>query len=231
MDETSPPPRLLYLSIVRILCGCALIAAGLFWTADTFDFPRGWLFVAVLAIGLVASALWLWRANPEIFAARRRAGLGTKAWDYAMVAAVAVGFTAVLWIAGFDRRFGWSQLPGLAVAGGYLSLLAGTLVITLAQAANRHFEPTVRIQSDRGHRVIDTGLYAHIRHPGYAGGILVVLGMALALGSGWALAGVAALAAVLAVRTVLEERTLRAELPGYADYTQRVKYRWVPGLW
>lgn len=228
MDDT---PRLLQFSIVRILAGCALIAAGLFWTADTFDFARGWLFVAVLATGLVLSALWLWRVNPAIFAARRRAGAGTKTWDYVMVGAVVIGFTAVLWIAGFDRRFGWSQLPDWAVLAGHVVLIAGMLLMVLAQAANRYFEPTVRIQSDRDHRVVDTGPYAHVRHPGYIGGVLVVLGMALALGSGWALAGVAAFAVVLGARTMLEERTLRAELPGYAEYTQRTKFRWVPGVW
>jgi protein-S-isoprenylcysteine O-methyltransferase Ste14 len=98
-------------------------------------------------------------------------------------------------------------------------------------AVNRHFEPGVRIQKDRGQTVVDTGPYAIIRHPGYSSATLLIVGMALMLGSFWAL--VPAVIAIIgtAVRTLLEERTLRAELPGYTEYTQRVKYRWVPGVW
>jgi protein-S-isoprenylcysteine O-methyltransferase Ste14 len=79
--------------------------------------------------------------------------------------------------------------------------------------------------------VIDTGPYAIVRHPGYISGALLVLSMPLMLGSWWALLPALMATIALAARTPLEERTLRAELPGYADYTQRVKYRWVPGVW
>jgi protein-S-isoprenylcysteine O-methyltransferase Ste14 len=93
-----------------------------------------------------------------------------------------------------------------------------------------HFEPTVRVQTDRGHTVIDAGPYALVRHPGYAD-VLLRLGIPLALGSCWALipAGISYL--VLVVRTVLEDRTLRAELPGYQEYAQRVRYRLVRSVW
>ena len=98
-------------------------------------------------------------------------------------------------------------------------------------AVNRCFEPGIRIQDDRGQTVIDTGPYAIVRHPGYISATFLAIGMALCLGSWWAL--IPALFAVLGLipRTLLEERTLIAGLPGYLEYTQRVKYRWVPGLW
>ena len=96
---------------------------------------------------------------------------------------------------------------------------------------NKFFEPLVRIQTDRGHRVIDTGPYAIVRHPGYVLGYPLFLGMPLALGSFWALIPAALLCPLLVTRTVWEDRTLREELPGYKEYAQRVRYRLVPGVW
>ena len=223
--------RLLLLSLARIAVGCAGILAGLLFAARTLNWPNAWWFSGILLTALVVSALHLARVNPEIFVARRRIGAGTKGWDRVMIVLIGLGFTAIIWIAGFDHRWQWGLLPDWLAAVGYILLLAGVVIITLAQAVNRHFEPTVRLQSDRAHAVIDSGPYAIVRHPGYAGGLLIVVGMGLALGSGWAFVGVVATLAVLAIRTVLEERTLHDGLTGYTAYTQRVRYRWVPGVW
>ena len=108
---------------------------------------------------------------------------------------------------------------------------ASYALTTWAQAVNRHFEPTVRIQTERGHRVIDSGPYAVVRHPGYVGAVVMSVGVALALGSLWALVPAALVAVLLIGRTLAEEATLKAELPGYAEYTGRVRYRWTPGVW
>ena len=129
------------------------------------------------------------------------------------------------------HRFGWSAMPAWAIGLGYVLFVLSYAGEIWPQAVNRHFEPGVRIQSDRGQTVIDTGPYAIVRHPGYISGALLVLSMPLMLGSWWALLPALMATIALAARTPLEERTLRAELPGYADYTQRVKYRWVPGVW
>ena len=101
----------------------------------------------------------------------------------------------------------------------------------LGKAVNKFFEPSVRIQTDRGHHVIDTGPYAIIRHPGYAFGFAFFLGIPLALGSLWGLIPAIIMSALLVVRTVLEDRTLQNELPGYKQYAERVRYRLVPGVW
>jgi protein-S-isoprenylcysteine O-methyltransferase Ste14 len=103
--------------------------------------------------------------------------------------------------------------------------------VTWATSVNKFFEPSVRIQTDRGHRVIDIGPYGIIRHPGYAFGFAFFLGIPLALGSLWALIPAVMLCPLLVVRTVLEDRTLQNELPGYKQYAQRVRYRLVPGVW
>ena len=103
--------------------------------------------------------------------------------------------------------------------------------MTWAESVNKFFEPTVRIQTDRGHKVIDTGPYALVRHPGYVAACLLFMGMPLALGSLWALIPAVLSCLLLVVRTILEDRTLREELSGYEEYTQRVRYRLIPGVW
>jgi protein-S-isoprenylcysteine O-methyltransferase Ste14 len=102
--------------------------------------------------------------------------------------------------------------------------------LTGAQAVNKFSKPSVRIQIDRGHRVIDTGPHGIVRHPGYALGYPLFLGMPLALGSLWALIPALFFGLLLVVRMVLEDRTLQNELPGYKEYTERVRYRLLPGV-
>jgi protein-S-isoprenylcysteine O-methyltransferase Ste14 len=104
-------------------------------------------------------------------------------------------------------------------------------MLTWSMVVNPFFEKTVRIQTDRGHHVIDTGPYAYVRHPGYVGFTGWMISAPLLLDSSWAF--VPALLAVvgIAIRTALEDRTLRAELPGYAEYAARVRFRLIPGVW
>jgi protein-S-isoprenylcysteine O-methyltransferase Ste14 len=231
MMSVKPSVLLVLRSIVRLALVNGLMAWGLFWAAGTLDWPQGWWCLSLLFAGLAVSVLYLWRVNPELIAARRGFGAGTKTWDYAMIAILVAGTTALLWVAGFDRRYDWAPLPGWIAVSGDLLMLIGIAGAAWAQGVNRHFEPSVRIQHDRGHAVIDTGPYALVRHPGYLAGSLILMGMALGLGSLWALLPAGLVLAAIAVRTALEERALCAELPGYLDYTRRVTYRWVPGVW
>ena len=114
---------------------------------------------------------------------------------------------------------------------GYGLLLLGWLGSGWAQAVNRHFEPSVRIQTDRDHHVITTGPYAFVRHPGYVSGAILAIEIALALGSLWALLPAALVCVVLVIRTNLEDATLQRELLGYAEYAARVRCKWIPGVW
>ena len=130
-----------------------------------------------------------------------------------------------------DGRYHWHPVPWWVCGIGYVLLIAGLAGLTWAEAVNKFFEPTVRIQADRGHTVIDTGPYAIVRHPGYVAAGPLVLGMALSLRSYWALIPALLTCLLLVVRTVWEDRTLREELPGYKEYVRRVRYRLVPGVW
>lgn len=218
-------------ALLQLVVTLGVMGVLLFWPAGTFDWPAAWWFAAAFIICTLIAVAIIWRVNPEIFAARSRIQPGTKAWDYFFIALIIGGFLFVLVVAGLDFRNEWSAMPVWLVATGFVLFLLGYAGSIWPVAVNRHFEPGVRIQEDRGQTVIDTGPYAIVRHPGYSAAVLLIFGMALMLGSYWAL--IPAVIAVFgtAVRTLLEERTLRAELPGYTAYTQRVKWRWVPGVW
>ena len=114
---------------------------------------------------------------------------------------------------------------------GYALMLVGMAGLTWALAVNKFFEPSVRIQIDRGHRVVETGPYAIVRHPGYALGYPLFLGMPLALDSLWALIPAILLCPLLVLRTIWEDQTMRVELAGYEEYAQRVPYRLISGVW
>lgn len=223
--------RALGRSFVSLVILLALMAALLFGPAGTLDWPRARRFIALFAVAMLVAIAVIWRLNPELFAARARIQAGTKSWDYVFIVLIIGAIAAIVPVAALDFRFGWSQLPDWVVILGDVLFIAGFAAQTWAQAVNRYFEPGVRIQEDRGQTVIDTGPYAFVRHPGYISAVPFSLGIALALGSGLALVPVAVVLAALVARTLLEERTLRAELPGYVDYTRRVRYRWVPGIW
>jgi protein-S-isoprenylcysteine O-methyltransferase Ste14 len=207
-------------------------ALFLFLPAGDWSWARGWLFVAVFTVATVLASVCLWFANPEIYVARSRFHKGTKRWDAVLVPLVIAAMVAILPVAALDDgRFHWLPVSWWVVGGGYLLFLAGYALMAWAEAVNKFFEPTVRIQTDRGHKVIDTGPYAIVRHPGYLSAFFVLPGMALSLGSLWALIPAAIGCAVLVLRTQWEDQTLQAELPGYREYTQRTRYKLLWGVW
>ena len=214
------------------LVSVALSVAGFFWVAGDWGWPRGWVALGFMLATQATSQWIVWRRNPELLRHRSRIGSGTKRWDRWWLSCFGLLYVSVWVVAALDHRFAWSVMPLWYFAVGaplYLLFVAG---LTWAMVANPHFEKTVRIQEDRDHRVIDTGPYAHVRHPGYAFLIVGFLPSApLLLGSWWALVPAVACALWLVLRTALEDRTLRRELSGYEEYAQRVRHRLCPGLW
>jgi protein-S-isoprenylcysteine O-methyltransferase Ste14 len=193
---------------------------------------KGWVFVWVCLGTLVVAGLYLWRVNPEVLVARARFHGGTKRWDRILVCFLIPASFAVFLVAALDYgRFHWLPVPWWVCGIGYALFLVGVGLFTWAEAANKFFEWTVRIQTDRGHKVIDTGPYAIVRHPGYVGFVLFFVGTALCLGSLCALIPAGLASALLLLRTRWEDQTLQAELPGYKEYAQRVRYKLIPGVW
>jgi protein-S-isoprenylcysteine O-methyltransferase Ste14 len=218
--------------VLHLLASPVFVALFLLLPAGTWLWVRGWVFVAVFYAAVALSSFYLRRANPDVLAARINRHQGTERWDR-----ILVGSLVVLWLTIFpvaaldDERFQWFPVPWLVVILGYVLLLVGLGIMTWAEAVNKFFEPTVRIQADRGHTVIDTGPYGVVRHPGYVGGVLFFIGMPLSLGSLWALIPAVLVSLVLMLRTKWEDETLQEKLASYKDYAQRVRYRLIPGAW
>lgn len=237
-ENTTPRPRL---NIYGYNCigkhfGMALaVGVPLFIGAGTFAWNWAWLFTGLTLIGWVVLSFVLARVNPELLNERGKRAkhlTGTKRWDWIIMTIYSVLLVATPLVAGLDYRYGWSSptADGIKVIG-IVVLVVSFVPLTWSMAVNRFFEPTVRIQMNREHQVITTGPYRYVRHPGYVGVILQFVTLPLSLGTltAWlpALLG----ATLYMLRTELEDRTLQAELPGYADYAQRTRYRLLPGVW
>ncbi|MGI9384346.1 MAG: methyltransferase family protein [Methyloligellaceae bacterium] len=221
--------RRIYLSLGSLPFFFALF---LFLPAGTFFWSRAWVFLAVALPSWTVATVYLWRTNPEVIIARSHRHEGTKSWDKILLACLALSILAIYPVAALDAvRYQWSSLPAWVSVIGHVLFLLGLALSTWALKVNKFFEPTVRIQTDRGHVVIDSGPYAHVRHPGYVAAMLIFTGFALALGSLWALVPVALVGFVLVVRTELEDKTLADELQGYRGYQRRVRHKLVPYVW
>lgn len=208
---------------------CALF---MFLPAGTVGWTKGWLFIAVFLISETLAAIYLWKTNPELLIARSHPHSGTKWWDKLLLSGLFPAMSTIFVVAALDDgRFQWSILPVSVVLLGYLLFFVGFVIGVWMGQANKFAEPTVRIQTDRGHTVVDSGPYRFVRHPGYAGGTVMFFGIALALGSIWAMIPALVTGLLLVIRTQLEDRTLQEELQGYKEYATRVRYKLVPYVW
>ncbi len=221
--------------VIKTVVFVVVMLAVLFGTAGRWDWGAGWALVALYCLQQIAVFIGLWRLQPDLLGERAdsRAKAGVKAWDrwLTLFGALLLPVLTMV-VAGLDARYGWTgdTGQGWALVGGSLTV-AGMVVTSWAMLSNAYFSGLVRIQAERGHTVVSGGPYHTIRHPGYAGALLYNIGVPLLLGSWWALipSGLACLLMIL--RTALEDRFLRAELPGYAGYAARVRYRLLPGVW
>jgi len=205
-----------------------------FFTAGDWKWGWGWVFYIILAAFLTAHPLLLIPINPQLLAERARGTqtADTKHWDriLTMIGGGILPFGSQL-LGALDHRFGWTvplhaNLHILATA----ATIIGFTLFLWAMVSNAFFTEGVRIQTERGHTVCDSGPYRYVRHPGYVGSILSILGISLILGSLWALIPAVVGGAAFIVRTTLEDRTLQLELKGYTAYAARVRYRLIPGL-
>lgn len=212
-----------FFSVAIILVILLLSSGELYW-------GMAWVYVSSVVFILVANAIFMAR---DLMMERSQLQSGTKQWDiYLSIFVALLGPLLVLLIAGLDKRFSWSYgiSQKLQIAALVLMVLGG-LLGTWSMAANRFFSATVRIQSDRNQRVVSNGPYAYIRHPGYTGAIISILMVPIILGSWYAFIMATLVACGYILRTVLEDKILQNELTGYREYTKKVRYRLIPGLW
>lgn len=224
-----------YNAVARHISQVIFIVALLLLGAGTTNWDWAWALGAVLLIGWSILSGVLMRQNPGLLnyrGQRARSMQGTKRWDWVVLTLYFILLLGQPFVAGLDYRYGWSAPASPLVHLIGLGLVAFSFVpLTWSMAVNRHFEGTVRIQADREHRVVSSGPYRYVRHPGYVAVVLQFIGLPLAVGS-WAGLIIGAGGLVLfIVRTALEDAALRRELPGYADFAQRTRYRLLPGVW
>jgi protein-S-isoprenylcysteine O-methyltransferase Ste14 len=228
--QTFTPRQWMRLIAVYLLIPLILMVCG-----GDFGWWQARVFSLLIVAAGIGGRMWAEQRHPGLLAERDQAekAPGVKPWDkvLAPLMALSISFPLVI-VAGLDHRYGWSPafpiwlnlLGLLLIAGGY------TLAVW-ALVENRFFSGVVRIQTDRGHGVCDSGPYRIVRHPGYAGNILPLPGMVLAFGSLWTIIPAAAALIITVIRTALEDRTLQEELPGYRDYARGVRYRLIPWIY
>jgi protein-S-isoprenylcysteine O-methyltransferase Ste14 len=204
-----------------------LVAVILFAAAGRFDLPLYWVYVAIIA-ALSLGGLFL--IGEDLARERMRPGGKPLPWSLRIAFLLCVLYWA---IAGLDRgRFHWSDTVPLQLGLAALPVFAAGSAFGLwAMHVNRFFSSAVRLQQDRGQRVVADGPYRWVRHPGYAGGIPAIAASGLVLCS-WLATGLGAAGALWLVRrTLVEDRMLQTGLPGYADYARQVRWRLLPGVW
>jgi len=195
---------------------------------------RPWFFFAASFVHYTISISAQYKLNPELLSARLVVKRnGSKTWDEILMRTSNLVVLIVLpVVAGLDvGRFGWSSLDVAFMIPGFVLFGFSTFVLNWAMAANPFFEPTVRIQTDRGHKVVTRGPYGFVRHPGYLAGLLYVFSFPLIVGSVFAFFAAGIYTVLIMLRTSLEDRTLCRELAGYSEYSEKVRYRLFPWLW
>ena len=211
--------------VVGAMCGLLFGAAG------TTRYWQAWVYVSIFGGASVLTTLYLMKNDPALLARRMRGGpmFEKEHTQRIIMVFTSLGFIALLVVPGLDHRFGWSAAPMWAAVLGDVLVASGFVVIFLVYRENPFTAATVEVAA--GQTVITTGPYAVVRHPMYAGGSLYMLGTPLALGSYWGFLALAAMIPFLLWRLLDEERMLTRDLPGYAAYCGRVRYRLVPLVW
>jgi protein-S-isoprenylcysteine O-methyltransferase Ste14 len=230
VTQTVPQVQWIRLIITYLLIPLVLLVCG--WDLGWW---QAWVFSLLIVAAGVGGRILAERRHPGLTAERQntKSVQKAKAWDkvLAPLMAISISFPLVI-VAGLDHRYRWSPVIPLWInILGFILVAIGYILAVWALVENRFFSSVVRIQTERGHVVCDTGPYRIVRHPGYAGNILPLPGIVLALSSVWTVIPAVVALVIAILRTALEDRTLQEELPGYREYAHRVRYRLFPGIY
>ena len=215
--------------LIPVMLGVLLLSAG------RWDWWEAWAYSGLGLLMVIGSRVVVIKKYPDLALERSHAPDkdNVKEWDRYLMPFTVLITPFLGWIvAGLDQRFGWSpDLPNWIQIIGLVIIQIGSLIGTWAMLANRFFSSQVRIQTDRGHKVVKQGPYKYVRHPGYAGGLLSWLATPILFSSYWVIIPTILAITASAIRTFKEDQTLQEELPDYDEYAKEVKYRLMPGIW
>jgi protein-S-isoprenylcysteine O-methyltransferase Ste14 len=209
----------------------AVVGGLVFVGAGTLRYAEAWVFLGTFFGASLAVTLYLMKHDPQLLERRVKAGpVAEPRPRQRMIQGLASGaFLAIVAVPALDHRFGWSHVPWLIVVAGELLVALGFLVVFLVFRENSYASAVIEVGVEQ--KVIETGPYAWVRHPMYAGALVLLTGIPLALGSFWGLLVLAPFAAVIAWRLLDEEAFLLQQLPGYAAYRRKTRYRLIPFVW
>jgi protein-S-isoprenylcysteine O-methyltransferase Ste14 len=220
--------KLLIEALTKFTCGLLLVGLLIFLPAGTLSYTYGWLLVGLLFGPMLIAGFVMLSKSPE-FLKKRLDAKEKQGTQKGVVAFSGLMFIVGFVVAGLDFRFGWSKMPlWVTIVASALFLVAYALYAEVMRE-NAYLSRTIKVE--QGQTVVDTGLYGIVRHPMYAVTLLLFLAMPLVLGSWYALIVFAFYPAIIIVRLKDEEELLTKELPGYAQYKQKVKYRLIPFIW
>ena len=204
----------------------------LFVLAGDWRWIEGWLFSVIFLLMSFGTLVYLYFHDPELLVERFGSPVqeGQKPWDKVLLSLFFLEFLVWFAIMPLDaRRLGWSPtFPLWLKAAGTLLLLLASFLLFEALKENTFAAPVVKMQKERGQKVVSTGLYSIVRHPMYAGATLLFISAPLLLGSVYGLIMGFVLIVTIAIRSLGEEAMLKQELPGYREYMQKVKWRLIP---
>ncbi len=218
---------------IRMVVTVLVHLAILLISAGRLDWINAWVFSGLYLVLMLVYLTLMLKVNPELLAERKKfVKKDTKKFDRVFFSLWLPLSYIILIVSGLDAaRFGWSQMPFFLSVAGFAVFILAFAFSLWAISVNRHFETTVRIQTDRDHKVCSSGPYRFIRHPGYLSMIVTSIATPLFLGSWYGLYPAAAAVLAVLFRTSLEDRTLQKELPGYAEFSTQTRYRLIPMIW
>ncbi|MED5816083.1 isoprenylcysteine carboxylmethyltransferase family protein [Mycolicibacterium sp. 050232] len=218
-------------TIASGLFGLALFAVALFWPAGTFHYWQAWVFVAVFMATTVAPSIYLAVRDPAALQRRLHGGptAETRIVQKIVIWAITGSAFAAFILSALDHRFGWSSMPVAVVVLGNILVAVGLILAQMVVFQNSFAGASIQVEDEQP--LVSTGLYGLVRHPMYFGAVLMMFGTPLALGSYWGLLVSIFSIPIFGVRIADEEKMLRAELDGYDEYAQEVRYRLLPYVW
>jgi protein-S-isoprenylcysteine O-methyltransferase Ste14 len=214
------------------ILGLAVFTGAWFGIAGRVTWWQGWAFLLTF---IIYTGILVWRLsklNPDLVRERNRPADKAEAWDRVVMGIYFVFLMVLLVVSALDGgRYLWSAVPLSVQMIGWVLLVVAGVMVWHVMMTNAYLSSWARIQDDRGQVVVQEGLYRRIRHPMYLGIIVGFLGIPLVLSSWWAMIPSVVIVGLFVYRTYLEDLMLIDGLAGYAEYTEKVRYRLIPGIW